>query len=82
MKKPSSKILEVIKDVMESAIKKPCLKVCTEGHLTSLIFNGNSVVPKNMPELRSELEQRGYLMFHSRYIINSEEVLSINITKI
>jgi hypothetical protein len=82
LKKPSTKNAEAIQEVMEESLKAKCFAVKTEGVLTSLLFPGDTSIPKDMPALREELEYHRYLLFHSRYMYKDVEVLSINITKI
>jgi hypothetical protein len=81
LKKPSIKNAEAIQEVMEESLKAKCFAVKTEGVLTSLLFPGDTSIPKDMPALREELESRQYLMFYSYVIYKSVEVLSLNICK-
>lgn len=82
MIKPTKKQIGVIQEVMEDALKSKALRVDVDGHLASIIFPSNVKVPKSMTELREELMQRGFIMFYSNYVVDSEEVFSVNVAKL
>lgn len=82
MTKLKPKQLAIVQEVMEEVIKKKCIKVEVDSPLSCLLFPYDSSIPKTMGELRDELEQRGFLMFHSKIIKDGEEYLSINVVKI
>lgn len=82
LKKPSTKNIEVIQEVMEDSLKAKAITVKWDGLLASILFPSTAKIPKDMPALREELESRGFLMFHSEYMYKDVPILSINITKI
>ena len=82
LKKPSTKNIEVIQEVMEDSLKAKAITVQYDGVLASILFPNTAKVPKDMPELREELLERGFLMFTSEYMYKDVPILSINITKI
>lgn len=82
LKKPSTKNIEAIQEVMEDSLKAKAITVKYDGVLASIIFPSSAKVPKDMPALREELEYRNFLMFTSEYMYKDVPILSINITKI
>ena len=82
MKKPNAKSVEIVTGVMEESLKQKSVGLQTTGSLVSILFPGLTKVCGDMYDLRVELAQRGFLMFHSRFMIKKEEVFSINICKI
>lgn len=82
LKKPSTKNIEVIQEVMEDSLKAKAITVQYDGVLASILFPNTAKIPKDMPELREELLERGFLMFTSEYMYKDVPMLSINITKI
>jgi hypothetical protein len=67
--------------VFEASLKAKHVWQDTVDHLTSLHFPGSTKISKDFGELREELETRGYVVFHSLIIKDSETFLSINISK-
>jgi homoserine kinase len=79
---PKPKQIAVITEVLEGSFKKKSVGLEVSGSLASILFPYDTKVPKDMGELREELEQRGYLCFYSEVMKKDEQYLSVNITKI
>jgi hypothetical protein len=82
MTHPKPKQLAVIQEVLEESFKSKVVKTEVSGSLASLLFPCDIKVPKDIGELRDELEQRGFLLFYSNVIMKDEQYLSVNISKI
>ena len=82
LKKPSTKSIEAIQEVFEDSLKAKAITTKWDGVLASILFPITAKVPKDMPDMREELESRGFLMFTSNYMYKDVEILSVNITKI
>lgn len=82
MTNPKPKQIEVIKSVMEESLKTKSVKVEVSGSLASILFPSGTKIPKDMGEMRTELEQRGFIMFYSDVVVRDEPYLSINFSKL
>ena len=82
MTRPKPKQLSVIKEVIEEALKSKSVGVELDGPLASILFKCDTSIPKGMGDMRDELEDRGFILFHSKIIKDNEEYLSINVSKI
>lgn len=82
LKKPSTKNIEAIQEVFEDSLKAKAITVQYDGVLASILFPSTAKIPKDMPALREELLERGFLMFTSEYMYKDVPILAINITKI
>lgn len=82
MTKVTPKQLQAIIEVLEESFKQIHSRVIYHDKLACILFPPDSVIPKDMTEMREELNFRGFFLFYSRWIYKGDPVFSVNVIKI
>jgi len=84
MKRLSDKAVNIIKQELETTLKKEVVKIIHNDHMTSILFFPVSRIPPDITNIRAELGGKGVLLFYSSVLEGKgkQEMLSFNISKL
>ncbi len=80
-KRLSKKQVEKISIVLEKALDRSSIITKVDGDLVSIYFPENTKIKPIITQLREDLDDQGFYLFHSTILYKETPVLSFNISK-